>query len=183
VIDIDELIVQCTAAVNDADPLLATREVLRRTVGAGTDHTLDSSRGAGLNVLHCTPDLTILDVVWPPFVSILPHDHRMWAAIGIYQGREDNLLYRREGSTIVETRTRELERHDVLLLGDDTIHGVHNPKRSYTGAIHVYGGDLVSVSRSQWDPATLLEEPYDGAGVQRSFLEAAERAEETQAAG
>jgi hypothetical protein len=30
-----------------------------------------------------------------------------------------------------------------------------------TGAIHVYGGDVFAVSRSEWDPETLLERNYD----------------------
>ena len=28
-------------------------------------------------------------------MDIYPHDHRMWAAIGIYAGEEDNAIYRR----------------------------------------------------------------------------------------
>jgi hypothetical protein len=30
-----------------------------------------------------------------------------------------------------------------------------------TGAIQVYGGDLFAASRSEWDPETLFEQPYD----------------------
>jgi hypothetical protein len=29
------------------------------------------------------------------------------------------------------------------------------------GAIHVYGGDFFAASRSEWDPETLLEQPFD----------------------
>jgi hypothetical protein len=47
---------------------------------------------------------------------------------------------------------------------------VRNPAQSsYTGAIHVYGGDFVATPRSQWDPATLSEEPYDLEAVHREF--------------
>ena len=172
--DVDELIEACTVAIHESEPLLAIRDVLRRAVLDGGWGQREATK-AGLNVLHNGPELTILDVVWPPLVSILPHDHRMWAAIGIYEGAEDNAMYRRDGSTIVASGVKELRRHDVLLLGDDTIHGVHNPSRSYTGALHVYGGDLVNIERSQWDPETLLEEPYDAVGVGRSFQEAAAR--------
>ncbi len=172
--EIDELIVACLNATKESEPLLATRDVLRRAVRDGAWRRRDDAQ-AGLNVLYNAPDLTILDVVWPPLVSILPHDHRMWAAIGIYEGAEDNAMYRRDGSTIVASGVRELREHDVLLLGDDTIHGVHNPARSYTGALHVYGGDLVNIERSQWNPETLLEEPYDAVSVGRGFREAAAR--------
>jgi len=29
------------------------------------------------------------------------------------------------------------------------------------GAIHVYGGDFFAASHSEWDPETLLEQPFD----------------------
>jgi hypothetical protein len=38
---------------------------------------------------------------------------------------------------------------------------VTNPLPRLTGAIHVYGGDFFGVVRSEWDPDTLLERPYD----------------------
>ena len=44
---------------------------------------------AGITLLHQADDLTVLNVVWAPRMSIYPHDHRMWAIIGIYGGRED----------------------------------------------------------------------------------------------
>ena len=52
---------------------------------------------AGITVLHQADDLTVLHVVWAPKMAIYPHDHRMWAAIGIYAGAEDNAFYRRTG--------------------------------------------------------------------------------------
>ncbi len=50
-----------------------------------------------------------------------------------------------------------------------------NPLSRLTGAIHVYGGDFFSVSRSEWDPETLLERNYDMEKNLRLF-EAANRA-------
>ena len=49
------------------------------------------------------------------------------------------------------------------------IHAVQNPARSYTGAIHVYGGDFIAKPRSQWDADTLEEHPYDLESVRREF--------------
>ena len=40
-------------------------------------------------------DLTILNVIWAPHMTIMPHNHQMWAVIGIYTGREDNIFWRR----------------------------------------------------------------------------------------
>jgi predicted metal-dependent enzyme (double-stranded beta helix superfamily) len=49
---------------------------------------------------------------------------------------------------------------------------VTNPIPRLTGAIHVYGGDFFGVERSEWDPETLLEAPYDVAKNMRYFEEA-----------
>lgn len=58
------------------------------------------------------------------------------------------------------------------MLGDDTIHGVTNPREGLTGAIHVYGGDFVNQPRSQWGPGPLDERPYDIEDVRRQFATA-----------
>ena len=45
-------------------------------------------------------------------MRLYPHDHRMWAAIGIYQGREDNAFYRRPGPearTLLESGGKTLD--------------------------------------------------------------------------
>ena len=50
---------------------------------------------------------------------------------------------------------------DAEPLGRDIVHTVTNPIEKLTGAIHVYGGDFFAVARSEWDPETLSELPYD----------------------
>jgi predicted metal-dependent enzyme (double-stranded beta helix superfamily) len=54
-----------------------------------------------------------------------------------------------------------LGERDVEPLGRDIIHTVTNPLPRLTGAIHVYGGNFFAASRSEWDPETLLEQPFD----------------------
>ena len=73
------------------------RELLSRTVAApgAVLAGLGEPQRAGLTALHRSADLTILNVVWAPRMTIMPHDHRMWAVIGIYTGREDNIFWRR----------------------------------------------------------------------------------------
>jgi predicted metal-dependent enzyme (double-stranded beta helix superfamily) len=66
---------------------------------------------------------------------------------------------------------RQLHEGDVTLLGDDTIHSVHNPRSRLTGAIHVYGGDLVGrPDRSEWDGDE--EVPFDFEAARQRFEEA-----------
>ena len=110
-------------------------------------------------------------------MDIYPHDHRMWAAIGIYTGQEDNAFYRRTGPgqrTLTESGGKQLRTGDTVVLGDDTIHGVTNPSDRLTGAIHVYGGDFVNQPRSQWGPGALEERPYDIEDARRQFATANE---------
>jgi predicted metal-dependent enzyme (double-stranded beta helix superfamily) len=123
-------------------------------------------------VLFNSPELTVLNVVWAPCMSLYPHDHRMWAVIGIYGGAEDNTLFRRGPNGIVRSGFKEVRERDVFSLGADAIHSVDNPMRRFTGAIHVYGGDFVNQPRSQWDPDTLAEQPYDAVRVRSVFAEA-----------
>ena len=47
------------------------------------------------SVIHRDPTLTIMNIIWPPGIITEPHNHNAWAVIGIYQGREDNLLWQR----------------------------------------------------------------------------------------
>lgn len=160
--DLDTFVADCITANHDAEPRGAVKEVLSRAVHdqRGVAAALPATR-AEIEKLHVSPELTIIKVVWAPGMDIRPHDHRMWAAIGIYGGQEDNAFYRRTPDGIVPSGGKRLVERDVALLGDDTIHAVTNPRRAHTGAIHIYGGDFFTVPRSEFDPETLEESPYD----------------------
>ncbi|HXZ44872.1 MAG TPA: hypothetical protein VEH53_08565, partial [archaeon] len=110
-----------------------------------------------------------------PGMSIYPHDHRMWAVIGLYGGREDNIFYRRSAQGLVQAGGKRLETKDTTLLGKSVIHAVTNPLSQFTGAIHVYGGDFFAAPRSEFDPDTFEERPYDAEKARRLFREANER--------
>jgi predicted metal-dependent enzyme (double-stranded beta helix superfamily) len=169
--EIDELVAACRDAVREAQPQLAVRDVLERVVSepAAVLEGLPAER-AGAVALHAAPDLTVLHVVWAPGMRIRAHDHLMWAAIGLYAGQEDNAFYRRADGHMVPAGGQEVRAGDVLLLGADAVHGVTNPLRSYTAAIHVYGGDLTTrTGRIEWDEEAQREVPYDFAATQRYF--------------
>jgi len=175
-LDLDDFIVQCDAARQEAEPRRAIREVIERAVSSPhqVSRAFNPTEG-GLELLHHADDLTILHVVWAPGMQIYPHDHRMWAAIGIYMGQEDNAFYRRSGPgehTLVESGGKELVVGDSVVLGDDAIHSVTNPRQTLTAAIHVYGGDLVNQPRSRWGPGPREERPYDIEESRREFEQA-----------
>jgi len=99
----------------------------------------------------------------------------MWAVIGIYGGREDNVFWRRigePGGRIEAAGAKSIGASEAVPLGRDIIHSVTNPTPRLTGALHVYGGDFFATARKEWDPETLLEQPYDIAKNLRLFEEA-----------
>jgi predicted metal-dependent enzyme (double-stranded beta helix superfamily) len=171
--DVDALVADCKVAVKEAQPALAVRDVLRRALERPSD-VADAfgARDGGLNLIHVTPELTVLHVTWAPRMRLFPHNHEMWACIGIYGGQEDNTFYRREGPAIVESGGKELREKDILVLGDDAIHAVANPLARLTGAIHVYGGDFVNKPRSMWPPETGAEEPHSMERTREEFARA-----------
>ena len=154
------------------------REVVAGAVSnsAAVLKALGEPQRAEIQRLYCAADLTILNVIWGPKMTLMPHDHRMWAVIGIYTGREDNIFWRRiEGSgqgRIEAAGARALSTGDAVSLGRDVVHSVTNPIPRLTAALHVYGGDFFAQSRSEWDPETLLEAPYDVQKALRAFEEA-----------
>jgi predicted metal-dependent enzyme (double-stranded beta helix superfamily) len=114
-------------------------------------------------------------------MMVMPHDHRMWAVIGIYSGREDNIYWRRVpgvSSRIEASGAQALCERDAVALDDDVIHSVINPIGRLTGAIHIYGGgDFIAQERSEWDAMTLDEHRLDHVRRQRDFAEANARYE------
>ena len=172
--DLDELLAGIESTLTEPSPPLAVKEVLQRCVAQPREvsETMAPAAG-GITILLHRADLTVLHATWAPGMRLMPHDHRMWAVIGIYQGAEDNAFYRRgPDGALVKSNGRRLDVGDVVMLGESTIHAVSNPTQIVTGAIHVYGGDFVNEPRSQWGPGDLVERPYDLDTFRRVFDEA-----------
>jgi predicted metal-dependent enzyme (double-stranded beta helix superfamily) len=170
--ELERFIDDCRAARAADATHKSVREVVARAVSqpravlAG----LGEPKRAEIQKLHHSPELTILNVVWAPHMTIYPHNHRMWAVIGIYTGREDNIYWRRlPGGKIEAAGAQALSEREAAPLGPEIIHSVTNPVPRLTGAIHVYGGDFFAAERSEWDPDTLSEQRYDSAKVMRYF--------------
>lgn len=183
--DRERFVEDCVNANGGREPQAAVREVLRRAV---RDHAsvltaLGPPRQAGLDVLHRSPTLTIFAAKWAPRMNLVAHDHRMWALIGIYTGREDNILWRRTRNGIEASDAKVLFAGDVATLPGDAIHSVTNPLPRFTAGLHIYGGDFFDTTRSQWDSETLAEGPSDGAAIQTMFELENERLRRCEQAG
>ncbi|RZI39980.1 hypothetical protein EGT07_26150 [Herbaspirillum sp. HC18] len=173
----DRFIDDCMTAV--AEGQQAIREIVAEAVSHGERvmAELGEPEHAGITPLYRSRELTILKFVWAPYMVLMPHNHQMFAVIGIYSGREDNIFWRRTATTIEAASARSLGIGDVAALGRDTIHSVLNPIGKMTCAIHVYGGDFFAPDepRSEWEHENLVERPWDVERVKSLFCEAETR--------
>jgi predicted metal-dependent enzyme (double-stranded beta helix superfamily) len=176
-VDVDRFVADVRRACAEADAQRAVEEVLARAVAepGAILAALGEPKEAGIHPLLQSEDLTILNVVWAPLMLLLPHEHAMWASIGVYTGREDNIVWRRKGPRIEADRAEALAAKDVFGLPLDAIHSVTNPIPRLTGAIHIYGGDFFRKPRSEWDPDTLRERPFDLEAARARFRDASAR--------
>jgi predicted metal-dependent enzyme (double-stranded beta helix superfamily) len=175
--DRERFIEDCRKARAEDDSHKAVQEVVARAVRepSAVIAGLGEPGEAGFKTLYRGEDLTILNFVWAPLMMLMPHNHNAWAVIGIYTGREDNIFWRRRDGVIEAAGAKSICAGDATPLGRDIIHSVINPIERATGAIQVYGGDFFAPGRSQWDPESLTESPFDIERARRTFKEANDR--------
>ena len=173
----ERFIQDCRAGLDDPNPHAAMREIVAKAVSEPGQvlKSLGEPKLSGIQTLYRSHTLTILNVLWGPGMTLYPHDHRMWAVIGIYSGREDNAFYHRSESGLVSRGVKTLSLKETIPLGEAVIHAVTNPLDQITAALHVYGGDFFAVPRSEWDPQTLHERPFDIEHAREVFAEANKR--------
>jgi predicted metal-dependent enzyme (double-stranded beta helix superfamily) len=177
VFDKDRFIQDCLSALAEGHE--AIRDLMAEAVSdsAGMMAAFGEPEHAGLVPIFRSPNLTVINFVWAPCMSLMPHNHQMFSVVGIYAGREDNVFWGRTGTTIAAVGARSLGIGDVATLDRDVIHSVLNPIDKMTCAIHVYGGDFFAppAPRSEWDHETLNERPWNVDRVKSLFREAEAR--------
>jgi hypothetical protein len=163
--DLDQFTADCRAALAAEKSSRHVREVVTRAVAdpASVLRALGEPKSAGLYTLYKSHD-------------IRPHNHSMWAVVGVYTGREDNIFWRRRPDNprkVEAAGAKALCARDTAPLGHDIIHSVTNPIPRLTGAIHLYGGDFFDPThRSEWNLETLLEESFNPERAVSRFEEA-----------
>jgi len=177
----ETFVARCLSALGEHTPELAVKDLVAEAVSRPSEitSTLGLATQAGLFPLYRSEQLTVLKVLWAPGMTLYPHEHRMWAVIGIYGGQEDNVFYRRTGDHVSVANGKDLGVKDTILLGVDIVHAVTNRQRVFAEAIHVYGGDFFGTPRNEWDPDTLEARPFD---LERAMAVFAKANEELQAA-
>lgn len=174
--EIERFVEDCRRARAEEETPGAIHELVARAVAEPNAliATLGEPREAGIQTVFQSDELTILNITWAPMMTLMPHNHNMWAVIGIYAGREDNIFWRRtkDANRIEASGAKSLMPGTASILGRNIVHSVTNPIGKLTSALHVYGGDFFAHGRSEWDPETLEERPYDIENARRIFREA-----------
>jgi predicted metal-dependent enzyme (double-stranded beta helix superfamily) len=174
----DRFIADCKATMGSGGAQRTVRELMREAVSEPGQvvRALGEPKKAGIELLYRSGELTLINVVWGPHMTAMPHNHRMWAVIGMYGGREDNIFWRTLPDDarwpIEAAGASALMPGDVCPLGPDIIHSVTNPLGKLSAGLHIYGGDFVVQQREQWEEETLRMRPYDQAAARRRFDEA-----------
>ena len=165
--NLDDFVGQCKAAVAEEKPQQVIAQIVGEAVEAADSLMAEIGKPerAAVEKLYVSDELTILNVIWAPKMTIMPHNHNTWAIIGVYEGREDNIFWRRlEGDDkghLEAAGAKTIAAGEVAKLGTNIVHSVTNPTSVFTGAIHVYGGNFFEIPRSEWDPLSLEEGDYD----------------------
>ena len=116
---VEEIVSRCQRALQEHTPALAVRDVLDELVAdpGALEAALGPVELGGITPLHNDAELTVLRVAWTPGMALNPHEHRMWAVIGMYGGQEDNAFYRRTPGGLEPAGGRELPGGEVLRAG------------------------------------------------------------------
>src|SRR5262245_54455490 len=131
--NLEQFIAECRAARTADRSTKSICEAVKRAVSepAAILKRLGEPNRARIEELYRSSDLSILNVVWAPRMMIMPHNHQMWAVIGVYGGREDNIFWRRlpgsDRRRIEAAGASSLSVGEAQPLGHDIIHSVINP--------------------------------------------------------
>jgi len=113
--------------------------------------------------LYIAPDQSwsLACVVWNLGQQTPVHSHETWGVAGIYSGVERERRYLKpakdsSGEPLIEAGEQEWRRGQVTVCctTDDDVHAVTAVGDEPTIGIHVYGGDIGTIKRRSYNPAT-----------------------------
>ena len=165
----DQLITNLKAAARGPDAAAAVHALL-------ADFVRDPARAKAAMPAYQEDDVIIFEddtvSIWfcrfQPGAVVPPHDHKMSATIGVYQGVERNDLYDRDdkGLPVLQSST-DIPAGQVVQIASDAIHGVTCTSQNPSEALHVYLGALTAVDRSLFDVDAGQELPFTDAHYNR----------------
>src|SRR5678815_5081351 len=138
---------------------------------ASPDRTSGMGGGIGQYALYRAEDgsLCLFSLVVPAGSETPVHDHLAWGLVGVYQGEQDETVYRRldDGSNPAQAEL-EIAKRQALRPGDlyalipptDDIHYVKTISQSASISIHLLANDTACVWRHKYDPASGVVTPF-----------------------
>lgn len=159
------VIERCTRALEAPDPQGSLKQIVLES--AKDPEVLDAissrTKFASLEdlAIHRSENLTLLAGTLPPGFNAGPHNHNLWSVVGVCAGQEDNQFFERDGDRLKPSGEASVVAPGVLENGADVIHAIRNPLDAPLVVLHAYGGDLFGTPRSNWDPETYEEIPFD----------------------
>lgn len=162
--DLTQFIHRCQAIVAGPDPVPQLRTALETALkNPQALRAALPDNGEDEVLLHACGKVTMVLVQLTPNVLFPPHNHYMPALIGLFSGVETNVSYQQQGERLAPVSARTFEAPAVNVMPATAIHAVANHGTQRSAALHVYCGDLISQSRSIWNPLTWERHPYSDA--------------------
>ena len=157
-----EFVQSARSAAAHTRPVSAVKSLMSRTFV--DPQAICNAIGSSISVDECLYEDNEVSVYWVRFEPnelVPPHNHKMPAFLGVYEGSEVNLLYRQSESGELElTKHRVLKPGDTMSIGGDGIHAVHTEDAHPSLGLHIYLGRLSTVSRELFDSETGQSMPF-----------------------
>lgn len=162
---LEKVVVDCRAAVEMSSAQAEVAGILEMAAEdpavAEAISVLNDFKSLEDLAVHRSETLTVLAGALPPGFRAAPHNHNIWSVVAVCGGREDNQFFERDGDGLRQVGEASVNAPGVLCNEPDVIHAICNPVEVPLLALHAYGGDLFSTPRSNWDPDTNREIPFD----------------------
>ena len=157
-----EFVRSARSAAVEPRPVTAVKTLMSQTFA--DPQSIAKAVGSFSSADECLYEDDEVSVYWVRFAPhelVPPHNHRMHAFLGVYEGSEVNLLYRQVESGQLElAKRRTLSPGDTMSMGGDGIHAVHTEDAMPSLGLHIYLGRLSTVSRELFDSETGQSMPF-----------------------
>ena len=159
----EDFVRDCESAITESDPIAAVQRAMKGAINNPEPWLAAmADQQDGVISLAMTDEVTVLQVSTEPEIKSPIHNHLTWVVIGMYAGEEQNYFYQRNDAGIVLAEERTLSAGDLYVMDAKAIHAIKNPNSTVNGALHVYGGSLMTrPGRSFWHPDSGEELAYD----------------------
>ena len=158
----DRFVADLRAAAADAHPVRAINAVMKEAVAdpAAVAAGVPEYEGDQLTLFE-TNELSVYCARFFAGQVVPPHNHKMPAFIGVYEGTEVNQLFRHDGSSLTLVAEKHVGPGETLSIGSEGIHGVYTLGGKDSLALHAYLGSLERISRSLFHPDSGEEMPFN----------------------